>query len=284
MAVSAKFLAEGKRLHLNHGPIDLIIEADGNLIEIKRAYEAARSRFGTVLDELVSELPLLRTEVPEAGLKLRGKVARDMECVCRPHWTMRVTPMVAVAGAVANEILEVMIEQADLSRAYVNNGGDIALHLAEGQSFHVASPSGMITISHEDGVRGIATSGWRGRSFSLGIADSVTVLAITAAQADVAATLIANAVDLPPSSKVMRQAANEIAPDSDLRDRLVTIAVGDLESHEIANALQGGTREAERLLELGVISAASLLLSKQTRYIGAMSRGSENPMELTLSA
>ena len=46
-------------------------------------------------------------------------------------------------------------------------------------------------------MRGIATSGWRGRSFSLGIADAVTVLAATAAEADAAATVIANAVDLP---------------------------------------------------------------------------------------
>ena len=40
-------------------------------------------------------------------------------------------------------------------------------------------------------VRGVATSGWRGRSHSLGIADSVTVLAATAAMADAAATVIA---------------------------------------------------------------------------------------------
>ena len=46
-------------------------------------------------------------------------------------------------------------------------------------------------------MRGVATSGWRGRSFSLGIADAVTVLARTGAAADAAATIIANAVDLP---------------------------------------------------------------------------------------
>ena len=55
--------------------------------------------------------------------------------------------------------------------------------------------SGTIRIRHGDGVGGIATSGARGRSFSLGIADSVTVLAEDAATADAAATLIANAVD-----------------------------------------------------------------------------------------
>ena len=77
-----------------------------------------------------------------------------------------------------------------------------------------------------DPVRGIATSGWRGRSFSLGIADAVTVLAATAAKADAAATIIANAVDLPNHAAITRVPAREIAPDNDLGERLVTRAVG----------------------------------------------------------
>ena len=65
-------------------------------------------------------------------------------------------------------------------------------------------------------MRGIATSGWRGRSFSLGIADAVTVLADRAAAADAAATIIANAVDLPGHPAIVRVPACELAPDSDL--------------------------------------------------------------------
>ncbi len=42
-----------------------------------------------------------------------------------------ITPMAAVAGSVAEEILGVMVREARLDRAYVNNGGDIALHLAQ---------------------------------------------------------------------------------------------------------------------------------------------------------
>jgi uncharacterized protein len=284
MAASSNFLNDGRRLHLNHGPIDLIIEADGSRTEIHRAYDVAQKRFATVLDELVGELPLLRTDVPKSGLQLRGKIAREMERVCRPHWAMRVSPMAAVAGAVADEILAVMTANANLTRAYVNNGGDIALHLAEGQRFQVASPSGAITISSTDNIRGIATSGWRGRSFSLGIADSVTVLAATAAQADVAATLIANAVDLPQSAKVKRQAACEIAPDSDLRRRLVTIAVADLNATEIRAALRSGEDAATHLQRNGFITAASLLLSGQRRYVGPHFDLLPEHMELALSA
>ena len=73
---------------------------------------------------------------------------------------------------------------------------------------------------------GVATSGRHGRSFSLGIADAVTVLARTASQADAAATIIANAVDLPGHPAVRRMPANELQPDSDLGARPVTRDVG----------------------------------------------------------
>ena len=102
-----------------------------------------------------------------------------------------ITPMAAVAGAVAEEILAAMLGAAELDRAYVNDGGDIALHLAADESFTIGlidrpdRPGlfGRATLSAGDGVRGIATSGWRGRSFSRGIADAVTILAEGAAAA-----------------------------------------------------------------------------------------------------
>src|SRR5216683_3091881 len=166
-----------------------------------------------------------------------------------------ITPMAAVAGAVAEEILEVMTAAAKLSRAYVNDGGDIALHLAPGEKFVVgmverpdrASLFGTTTIESGDPIRGIATSGWRGRSFSLGIADAVTVLADTAAMADAAATVVANAVDLPGHPRVGRVRACDLAPDSDLGERLVTQSVGELAPDDIRDALGAGIRVAESL-------------------------------------
>ena len=139
MSIQAAMLPDGKRLHLQHGPIDLIIEANGRADQVAKAYEAARLRFTTVLDRLADELPTLRTLVPEAGLAVQGPVARRMEAVVRPFWQLKVSPMAAVAGSVADEMLEAMCAGADLSRAYVNNGGDIALHLADGESFSIAS-------------------------------------------------------------------------------------------------------------------------------------------------
>jgi uncharacterized protein len=262
MAPQAQMLPDGKRLHLNHGPIDLIIEANDT-----RAYAAAIKRFETVLTELVRELTILRTDIPEGGLNLKGVIARRMENAVQPYWQHRVTPMAAVAGAVAEEILDAMLNAAPSKRAYVNNGGDIALHLEGDQTFAIASPSGKIKITADDNICGIATSGWRGRSFSLGIADSVTVLASSASQADVAATLIANAVDLPGSPKIKRQRACEIAPDSDLGERSVTVAVGQLNENDVARALASGFDFAEKLVSQNLARDVSIKLQDQHRHV-----------------
>jgi hypothetical protein len=274
-----RLLADGRRLHLHDGPIDLIMEAFGAAAEIKAAYGAAAKRFVTVLDELCSELAFLRQAARSDGPRAVGGIARRMVAAVAPYgeWTF-ITPMAAVAGAVAEEILETMTSAAMLSRAYVNDGGDIALHLETGERFVVGiverpdRPSllGTATLDSTQPVRGIATSGWRGRSFSLGIADAVTVLADRAAQADAAATIIANAVDLPGHPSVTRLPARSLAPDSDLGDRLVTQAVGDLSREEIAVALDAGVAVAQRLFSCGLIRSAALHLRVATRVVGSV--------------
>jgi hypothetical protein len=117
-------------------------------------------------------------------------------------------------------------------------------------------------------VRGVATSGWRGRSFSLGIADAVTVLASSAAVADAAATLIANAVDLPGHPAIERTPAGDLDPQSDLGDLLVTREVGPLAANEIDIALAAGALEAEHWRRAGVIEAAALRLGEASRLVG----------------
>jgi ApbE superfamily uncharacterized protein (UPF0280 family) len=270
-------LPDGRRLHLNDGPIDLIAEAFGAASEIKFAYHRAAERFVTVLDELCAELLLLRRQA-RTGISLpHGVVARRMAKAVAPYCEeVFITPMAAVAGAVAEEILEAMTSGANLSRAYVNNGGDIALHLASGEHIVVGmverpddvSPFGAARIESEQPVRGIATSGWRGRSFSLGIADAVTVLADRAAMADAAATVIANAVDLPGHPGVSRAAARSLVPDSDLGELLVTVGVGNLSSDDIDFALDSGVAVASSLLSRRLIRAAALNLSGRTRIVG----------------
>jgi ApbE superfamily uncharacterized protein (UPF0280 family) len=123
-------------------------------------------------------------------------------------------------------------------------------------------------ITSDDPVRGIATSGRHGRSFSLGIADAVTVLARTASQADAAATIIANAVDLPGHGAIFRLPAEELQPDSDLGSRLVTRDVGALFESEVEQALKAGADCARRVLAAGLIEAAALRLEGKTRIVG----------------
>lgn len=271
-----RMLPDGRRLHMQDGPIDVIVEAFGELSEIEVAYRAAAARFVGVLDELCGELECLRRRACEDGDLPSGAIARRMLAAVRPFASrIFITPMAAVAGAVAEEILQVMISAAKPSRAYVNDGGDIALHLAPGEKFVVgmverpdrASRFGATTIQSADPIRGIATSGWRGRSFSLGIADAVTVLADTAAMADAAATVVANAVDLPGHRRVGRVRACDLAPDSDLGERLVTQSVGELKPTEIRDALEAGIQVAESLCRSELIRAAALNLQGETRIV-----------------
>jgi len=269
MSIQAVMLPDGKRLHLQHGPIDLIIEADGQPDLVAQAYAAAKARFATVLNVLAAELQTLRSLVPDSGLDVTGPVAQRMVDVVQPFWKSKVTPMAAVAGSVADEMLCAMCAKAELSRAYVNNGGDIALHLGDGEVFSIASANGPVAVQAADPVRGIATSGWRGRSFSFGIADSVTVLASSAAQADVAATLIANEVDLPRSIKVRRAAAAALYPDSDLGQRRVTVEVAALTDREVNTALARGLEFAGQLQARGLIVAATLGLNDEVRTLEA---------------
>ena len=274
-----RLLPDG-RLHLQEGPIDLVIEAFGDPAEVRRAYDAAAACFTGVLPGLVAELPALRRPLGETVF--RGPVAQRMAAACAPHRAAYVTPMAAVAGSVADHVLAAMTAAADLSRAYVNDGGDIALHLAPGESLacgmvaEIGDPNlnGRAVIGAEMPVRGIATSGQAtkgqgGRSFSLGIADAVTVFARSAAAADVAATLIANAVDLPDHERVQRCPAAEVDPDSDLGSRLVTAAVGALSEEEIAAALQRGQAVAQEMQKAGLIEAAVLFLRGQAETVGA---------------
>lgn len=279
----AQWLQDGKRLHLNHGPIDLIVQVFGEAQECRLAYEQAVARFQTILMELVEELPELR--LPAFFLAPRsfaGPTARRMEAAVMRLAECFITPMAAVAGSVADEMLAALLAGRRLDRAYVNNGGDCALHIGRGQLMGLAvagTGNGLadrITIRAEDGVRGVATSGWRGRSFSLGIADAVTVLARTGAEADAAATLIANAVDLPGNPAIRRTPAHELSPDTDLGARLVTQGVGTLAAGEVARALDNGLAVAEDFRRRGLIAGSALFLGGEARISGSITLAAPN--------
>ena len=264
----------GGRLHLHHGPIDVILQGWGDPSALHQGYQQAAEVFPTILPALCAELAALRK--PEATLF--GPIALCMKAAILPFRPAFITPMAAVAGSVAEAVLAAFTRPG-ITRAYANNGGDIALHLDPGESLTcaIAARPGApdrITIRAADPVRGIATSGWRGRSHSLGIADSVTVLARSAAMADAAATMIANAIDLPHHPAITRRPACDLAPESDLGPRLVTTSVGPLDRPDIDAALRTGETAAHRFLQQGLIEGAALFLHPDVRTLGHLALSS----------
>src|SRR2546429_215257 len=85
-----------------------------------------------------------------------------------------------------------------------------------------------------------------------------------------AATVVANAVDLPGHPAISRVPACELAPDSDLGDLLVTQNVAQLSQAEVEIALHGGVAMARSLVERGLIIAAALNLEGETRAVGSI--------------
>ena len=259
-------LADG-RLHLQHGPIDVLIECWGDRGEVEAAYQQACARFDTILDELVAELPGLRSPVNAAHPVFGGTVARRMAAAVWPHRGVFITPMAAVAGSVADELTEALLAGRALRKACVNDGGDIALHLASGETIAVGivdDPgrpriNAELRVCAEERTRGVATSGWRGRSQSLGIADAVTILARNAAAADAAATLVANAVNVEHPA-ICRRPAREVKADSDLGELEVTVAVGALPEEAVTHALEKGLATAAAMKRAGLLDAAYLSL------------------------
>ncbi|MDB5846503.1 MAG: hypothetical protein JWP29_255 [Rhodoferax sp.] len=291
------------RWHFQHGPMDIVLGAEGESLAVQLAHDAAWQRFYTLLAELVAELRALRQPLPAtgvlspAGSRLDGRVARRMWSACAPYRADYITPMAAVAGAVAQELIA-CYHRPGVDRAWVNNGGDIAFYLTPGHAVRVGvfadlgqwgqavaaaqdDPDGLRTdaqaeVGYESPVRGIATSGWRGRSFSLGIADSVTVMAATAAEADAAATVVANAVDVVHAG-IQRQPANTLKDDSDLGAIPVTVEVPPLPADVVQTALAAGLAKAQALQKAGLIWSATLVCQGQwAQTLGPGATGSDH--------
>lgn len=253
---------EDNRLFLRHGPINIVLEAIG--IDKDLAYQNVKGYFETLLEQLVLDMELLKEEVV-FNRKFNNKISQSMQDATERYSPAFITPMAAVAGSIADNILRVLINNTNLEKAYVNNGGDVSFYLNKNQIMKTslaAIPNMIAEIKYKDKSRGIATSGWRGKSFSRGIADSVTVLADNAAMADAAATMIGNAVDIYNHPKIKKQPANEMYEDSDLKNLLITVEVGLLTKIEIKKALKNGYQTALQYINKDLINTALIQLSE----------------------
>ena len=171
-----------------------------------------------------------------AAVQPRGPVARRMVAACRPHAAggRFITAMAAVAGSVAEELIGAF-DDPRIARAYVNNGGDIALHLTPGAVVRgrrlrrsgAAAVAGCrsTAASRSPRRRRCAASPPRAGAGAASRSASPTASRCwrrRAARADAAATVVANAVDVD-DPRIVRAPANAVRDDSDLGDRLVDL-------------------------------------------------------------
>jgi len=282
-SATRRILSDG-RYHFQDGPIDLIIGADGRKAILNKCIEDCWRRFSGVLPALMQDLHVLKQEVArEVGEPILAcSVSQAMWRACARHDVAeRLTPMAAVAGSVADDLIT-CFHQEGIARAFINNGGDIAFHLALDAQYviglhadptRLADPAALaaraasLLVSGTSPIRGVATSGWRGRSFSFGIADAVTILAKSAAIADAAATVVGNAVNVE-APCIERKAADTLKDNADLGSRLVTTQVGKLTPVEVDAALQAGCERAKRLMDQNIIFGAVIQLQGSTRHVG----------------
>jgi ApbE superfamily uncharacterized protein (UPF0280 family) len=226
-----------------------------------------------ILKELVAFLPTIRRK--SVSLEPRDNfplVVNEMISATKLIDDPGFTPLAAVAGAAADMVADRLMK-TKATRIIVDNGGDIAIRLREEETARVGLCLNIDNreIGHfvdVDCSCGICTSGFGGRSFTLGIADGVVAVSEKAAIADAAATRIANKTNLK-SEKILREKAETIYPDTDIPGKLITVSVGNLTDLEIMRALFNGRKEAERLIKKKVIYGAALSLKDKVMSIGS---------------
>lgn len=196
----------------------------------------------------------------------RNPLIRTMWEVCRAVGDADLTPMAAVAGTIADATADILVDLG-ATRVSVNNGGDIAVRLKQGEALSVgirpdvasAEITHRVKVISDMKVGGICTSGLGGRSFTRGVASAATVFARNAAIADAAATAVANATYFP-AQVALRRPASDIDPDTDLAALAVTLEVGDLTTPEIERALEQGIQRANGVVHQGLIMGACVVV------------------------
>jgi len=272
-------LAPGK-LMVDYGPISMVIEAYRNGKPLDEAIRAGGQIAVLKLQELTGVLEIAKTPVSllESQKDYPPVLLRMIEAV-KATGEPDATPMAAVAGTIADEVLYTLVNYG-ATRAVVNNGGDIAIHVGAEKSVRVGVISDFSTgrVSHclelnkQHQVGGIATSGMGGRSFTKGIASAVVVLAETAARADACATMLANAVNAD-HPEIIRTRAELIDPQTDIKGQQVTLRVGKIDDYTIDRALQSGQLKFYQYLERGLLRG--VIMSVQDRvwmYPGGLAK------------
>jgi ApbE superfamily uncharacterized protein (UPF0280 family) len=253
------------------GPMRMFIEASSDGLQRPDRCRAAAEKAIALLAEVAVQRDSLRAPALEVDEPSPSSVVHRMWEAARLVGDPDLTPMASVAGAIADATAD-FLESEGMSRVVVNNGGDVALRLKDRERLYVgirpdvgdSAMSHRVLVTADMGVRGVTTSGLGGRSFTRGVASAATVFASTAAQADAAATAVANATYVE-SQAVVQCLAESIQPDTDLLGVSVTTSVGDLPEQEIERALGQGVARAEEMTLRGLIYGACLFVKARMR-------------------
>jgi len=225
-----------------------------------------------ILEQLAKFLPVIKTNTSMLATSSHyPEVVNEMISATQTIGDTDLTPLAAVAGATSDLVADYLLD-TDATKIIVDNGGDIAVRLKKGEIAEVGLCLDLVRREIDyfipvDNSCGICTSGFGGRSFTLGIANSVVVMASRASLADAAATYLGNRTTVD-SRNVRRELAARIDPDTDIPAKEVTVSVGHLSAAEIQEALKKGQDETLRLIDKGIIHGAILSVKDNILPLG----------------
>ena len=262
---------------LDYGPMHMFISAFENGKPVVGLAEEGAHFAMKVLEDLARFLPLLKRK--SKGLEVKDAfpdvVRRTIEATKKME-EPDLTPLAAVAGTASDMVADFMFGKGG-TKIIVDNGGDIAIRLREGEAARVGvkteieakQPTYLISIDSTMGIGGVATSGLRGRSFTKGIASAATILSETASISDAAATVIGNLTNVE-DANIARSLAEEVYPDTDLAGEWVTTGVGELSQEKVKEALSRGLSKAYSISQKGLIHGALIALQGEVVWTDSL--------------
>ena len=252
---------------VDYGPMHMFISAFENKKPLIKLAEEGAHFAMKVLEDLAKFLSVIKKKSKELEIEETfPDVVRRMIEATKKMEEPDLTPLAAVAGTASDVVADFMFSRGG-TKIIVDNGGDIAIRLREGEVARVGikteidskQPTYLISIDSTMGIGGVATSGLGGRSFTKGIASAATVLSQKAAFSDAAATVIGNFTNIE-DQEVSRSLAEKIYPDTDIAGEWITVKVGRLCEEKIEKALTNGLSKANSICEKGLIKGAFIAL------------------------
>ena len=273
---SIQTLSSGTVL-VDYGPMHMFISVFENGRPLISLAEEGAHLAMRVLEDLAKFLPVMKKRSKELEIEetFPNVVQRMIEAT-KKMGEPDLTPLASVAGTASDVVADFIFSRGG-TKIIVDNGGDIAIRLTEGEVARVGvkteidakQPTYLISIDSTMEIGGVATSGLGGRSFTKGIASAATVLSQTAAFSDAAATVIGNFTNVEDPS-IVRSLAEKIYPDTDIAGELVTIKVGKLSEEKVQEALNNGLSKAHSVYQRGLITGALIALQGRVVWTGSL--------------